>query len=114
MIEWRPRAYNVQADHLANSAMNSAQSWRHIDFTKAREIMVRGGNLRIYSDGGYRAAEGRASAAWVLYGIRRQGGSWVYNMVGHAGISIQRPGSAFISECIALESALDALVDVIF
>ena len=38
----------------------------------------------------------------------------MYNMVGHAGISIQGPSTAFIAECIALEPALDALVDVFF
>ena len=109
MVEWRPRKYNVQADRLANYAMNSACRWESVDSDSLRDALRSGCNIRLCSDGGLRYRDGSAGCAWVLYCVQRHGEAWIFSMLGHAGFHVSGATSAFVAEILALDAALATL-----
>ena len=98
---WRERAWNAQADFLANQAMDNKRGHYRVDMLVAHRAHE--GNIIVFSDGGLRRASMRASAAWIAFLL--EGGAAVERASQRC--YLDSCSSAFQAEVIALDLALN-------
>ena len=108
-IEWDAREFNALADDGANMALNGASDWRHMHEDNIFRARASNVNYRICFDGACRgpgdAAAGAVAIAYYKDGRRE--------VLFRAGILLGKLHSAFLSELLALEWALDLFLPVI-
>jgi hypothetical protein len=100
---WRARDWNRQADFVVNVAMdaNTEQSWSDATLMS----VARHRDILIFCDGGLRRSSMRAAAGWVAY-VAYNG---AFHRVAYRATPLEGVSSAFQSEAIALENALEFL-----
>lgn len=69
-VVWRRRAFNKQADHIANLALLHNEPARFIDEAALAVALSGDFSLLFYVDGAFWPADYRAAGAWILYGFR--------------------------------------------
>ncbi len=101
------REFNGVADHFANLTMDKRASWTSWDSAKWLRVRSKS-NIMIFSDGGRRSTEGVSSSGWVIYAVSGDN----FSVLGSGGVFINdRLTYSFLAEAIALEAAIQMLID---
>ena len=107
-IDWRPRDCNVVVDHMCNMAMDARKDENWIDPQAMDEALLSGSCFQMFTDGGYRLANGDA-AGWALYAVQGTGSQRTWHMIAWSARWLQDCLRSFLCETIALENCLDFL-----
>ena len=115
-IIWSPRAHNTPPDHLCNAAMDNKMDFVWHDKNKVAEAMERKFCIKVCVDGGMRGPPGHptqsAMGVTIYRRVIQQSGpthSYAYDPMYYSAQQLYNVSSAFQSESMALECALDTL-----
>ena len=110
-ILWHKREWNKrELDHLVNYTMDYKKSW-YQELTPPIKFNFKEAQFTIYTDGGTRA--GSCSAAAWLCEVRATQGNTIYEFpLLMAGTYLDVPVSAFTTEAMALDHALEKMARI--
>ena len=113
LVLWSPREYNTVADHAANAAMDEHRDWEIFDEGHIASALQSNCNLRLCVDGG-RRNEAEGALGFALYSaVLGECGTYTYTLLARRGQRLNKISSAFLAEALALDWALDYLVDLL-
>ena len=110
-FQWRPRAYNKQADALCNLVQDCEEDLTYLS-ADHKQIATWSPHYLVYTDGGCRG-QGVSAYAWIIYAVVWDGSVWVKIIIAMCGRVLTQNAHSFITESLALDGAASMLHDLI-
>ena len=109
IVEWDLRSFNTYVDHAANCALDRQEAWTWQDDVAIARAKQAHSNIRMSFDGAHRRSSD-SSGGMAVFSYDEAGGR---QLLYRAGIYFGKLESAFLSETLSLEWALDILLAII-
>ena len=109
-VDWRPREYDIAADHVANCILESQCDVDTLGNANISRHLMDAVALQVFCDGGF---SGRVGAgAIIVTSVKQNGEAFESAMIGAKGKLILGAKSAFHAEVTALDIAIEFLLNL--
>ena len=112
LVMWAPREYNTVADHCCNASLDLKKSWTACDNTALADAFLYDECLRLCVDGGRRSRSEGALGLALFSATGMEVAPVKYTLLERKGQLLSSVESAFEAEAIALEWALQYLLQL--
>ena len=113
-VVWSPREFNTVADHACNATMDCGKSvWHRADSDRLKTALRTGSNLRVCVDGG-RRSHTKGAIGFAIYCLKGDcSNDCSYQLLLRGGKLLEQVASSFLAEALALEWALECLINYV-
>ena len=111
-IQWRPREFNRRADWLCNKALNTRESFSHIESSQDVLCSTRHLQWEVFTDGGCRG-DGFFAYGWIIYDTFQLGEKRFREFVAFGYEFIEGNFASFVVALLGLDRATDVFLDLI-
>ena len=113
LVMWAPREYNTVADHCCNVSMDLKKSWTVSDNAELADALLNDQCLRLCVDGGRRSSSEGALGLALFSVTGMEVAPVTHTLLARKGQLLSSVASAFEAEAIALEWALQYLLQLL-